>query len=142
MTGDELVKAGEKPTILVLTHNEKLGDAVLRVPMYRALRLAFPQHSIVCASAEGSVWPTTLAAVRETLIDEVLQEQPLKSVSGVRSLIRRLGSVQYVIDVRSGRRPITSYLATAGLPLKYIANAPGFIRRNISGLETDLCWHR
>lgn len=136
-----------KPIILTLTHNEKLGDAVLRIPMYRALRLAFPEHKIVCASAEGSAWPTTLSAVLEEFIDQVLLNQPLKSVSGVRSLVRRLGQVQYLLDLRSGRRPIPSYLATAGLPVKYISNSPGFIRRNIAGVErrpptNAQRWHR
>lgn len=117
--------------------------------MYRALRLAFPTHSIVCASAEGSVWLSTLSAMRREIIDKVLLDQPLSSVSGLRALIRQLGPVEYVLDIRSSRRTIPSYLATAGLNLRYLACFPGFaLRHNIPGLgemrppTNALRWHR
>lgn len=117
--------------------------------MYRALRLAFPTHSIVCVSSEGSVWLSTLNAIRKELIDKVLLDQPLSSVSRLRALIRQLGPVEYVLDIRSSKRTIPSYLATTGLNLRYLACFPGFaLRHNIPGFgeirpsTNALRWHR
>ncbi|RJT40290.1 lipopolysaccharide heptosyltransferase family protein [Mesorhizobium waimense] len=143
------MKISKKPVVLVLTRNEKLGDAILRIPVYRALRLALPTHRIVCASDLDTVWRTTLAPIQPELIDEILVDQRLSSISQMRALIRRLGTVDLVLDLRSSKETPRSYVAAAGLPARYIANSVGFaLRRNIAGFfeprppTNALRWHR
>lgn len=119
------------PIALILHANEKLGDAVLRIPTYRALRLALPNHEIVCASAESTVWLNTLAAARPEFIDRNLVDQPLDhGAKAIRALIQGLGNVDFVFDLRSNKRTRLSYLATVGLPVRYLGNSAGFVLRH------------
>ena len=139
-----------KPIALILHRGEKLGDAVLRIPVYRALRMALPEHSIVSASVEPTVWSTTLSAVRHEFIDKILVDQPLDNGAGqIRTLIRSLGKVEFVFDLRSNKRVLWSYIATAGMPVRYLGNAAGYIlRRRVRGFwegrpaSNAQRWHR
>ncbi len=125
----------DEPVALILHRGEKLGDAILRIPLYRALRMALPAHRIVSASAEPTVWETTLSTVRQEFIDEIHVNLPIDHGAGpIRTLMRSLGKVEFVFDLRSNKRLVWSYIATAGMPVRYIGNAAGYaLRRRVPG---------
>ncbi len=130
--------------------NELLGDAITHVPAYRALRHALPDHRIVALYRKSTAWANTLARARSEFLDEVRTDQPI--ADGPRMLSRTLNEIEnlrVVLDFRVNMHSWWSYLATARMPVTYVANVAGFmLRHNIPlGFETRpatnvWCTHR
>jgi ADP-heptose:LPS heptosyltransferase len=120
----------ERPTVIILNKQELLGEALQRVPAYRALRLAFPGHRIVCLSRYDSQFAKGLAAVARLFLDDCLTYQPIDGLpSRVRELARSFGPLDVVIDIRSNLRVLGSALALYFAAPRYIANGVGFFIR-------------
>jgi ADP-heptose:LPS heptosyltransferase len=128
----------DRPTVIILNKQELLGEALQRVPAYRALRHAFPDHRIVCISRYDSQFANALSALGRLLLDDCLTYQPIdESPSRLRRLARSLGPLDVVIDTRSNAHLVNSVLALYFVAPRYVANCSGFfIRKGVRlGLE-------
>jgi ADP-heptose:LPS heptosyltransferase len=125
--------ADARPAAIVIGSNEALGDALVRIPAYRALRVAFPAHRIVHVSGGATSMTDALVALAPQMVDEAIGWQPIKSGPAfMRRLIRSIGNVDVVIDLRSNLTAFWTYFATAGMPVRFIANTAFFgLRRGI-----------
>lgn len=129
----------ERPTVVVINKQELLGEALQRVPAYRALRLAFPGHRIVALSRYDSQFAKGLAAVAPLFLDDCLTYQPIDGQPGrLRRLVRSFGPLDVVIDTRSNLRIVGSALALYFTAPRYVANGVGFfLRKGVRpGVET------
>ncbi len=127
---DSSASQPDRPTVIVLNKQELLGEALQRVPAYRALRQAFPGHRIVCLSRYDSQFANGLAAVAPLFLDDYLTYQPIDGrPSRVRKLARSFGPLDVVIDTRSNLRVLGSALAFYFAAPRYIANGVGFFLR-------------
>ncbi|HWP26271.1 MAG TPA: glycosyltransferase family 9 protein [Xanthobacteraceae bacterium] len=129
----------ERPTVIVINKQELLGEALQRVPAYRALRLAFPCHRIVALSRYDSQFAKGLAAVAPLFLDDCLTYQPIDGQPGrLRRLVRSFGPLDVVIDTRSNLRVVGSALALYFTAPRYVANGVGFfLRKGVRpGVET------
>jgi len=112
-----------RPVAVVIGTHEALGDALVRIPAYRALRVAFPGHRIVHVSGGAASMTGPLAALAPQMLDEALTRQKIKSGPAfMRRLLRSLGRVEVVVELRSNLAAFWTYLATAGMPVRFIAN--------------------
>jgi len=65
-------------TLLIYVHEDRLGDALLKLPAMAALRTAFPGYRITWRAGCGpSVFNTTLAPLAGGLVDSVQEAPPL-----------------------------------------------------------------
>ncbi|HXF90212.1 MAG TPA: glycosyltransferase family 9 protein [Xanthobacteraceae bacterium] len=120
----------ERPTVLILNKQELLGEALQRVPAYRALRQAFPEHRIVSLSRYDSQFAKGLAAAAHLFLDDCLTYQPIDdSPARLRGLARSLGPLDVVLDTRSNLHLVGSALALYLAAPRYIANGVGFFLR-------------
>lgn len=115
--------AAERPTIIILNKQELLGEALQRVPAYRALRFAFPDHRIVCLAQGPSAFATSLAPIRHLFMDDTVPDS-IKSGTPMelRRLARNFGPLDIVMDLRSNLRLIASWLAFYPAAPRYVAN--------------------
>jgi ADP-heptose:LPS heptosyltransferase len=128
----------DRPTVIILNKQELLGEALQRVPAYRALRLAFPGHRVVCLSRYDSQFAKGLAAAGRLFLDDCLTYQPIDdSPSRVRELARSFGPIDVVIDTRSNLRVLGSALAFYFAAPRYIANGAGFFMRKGARLGVE-----
>lgn len=127
-----------RPAIVLTQGGEALGDAVIRLPTYRALRLAFPGHRIVSINELGTVLEGPFAPLRPFLVDRLFTGVRAKSHRQVSQLLRSLGNVDLVIDFCSNLRSLVSYLHSCIAARRFIGNVAGYgLRRGIPGfLET------
>lgn len=115
--------ADRRPVALVLSTGEAMGDALTRIAGYRALRIAFPAHRIVHVCRWSSSLLGPLASLAAELVDEIIEGQSLtRGPRPVRDIIRGVGNVEIVIDLRSNMGAAWSFVATAGIRLRYVAN--------------------
>jgi len=64
-----------KPRLLIFSHGELLGDALLKLPALTALRTAFPDHHITWLAGTGfTFYARQLGPLVETMIDEVRED--------------------------------------------------------------------
>ncbi|MCC7413500.1 MAG: glycosyltransferase family 9 protein [Gammaproteobacteria bacterium] len=96
------------PSLLVYVIGDRLGDGMLKLPLIRALRGAFPNHRIVwMAGWRKSVFKGPLAPLVTGLIDEVREEAGL-GVS-LRELLRRpLAAERFDIVIDTQQRLVTT----------------------------------
>lgn len=67
--------SSSKPRLLVFSHGELLGDALLKLPALTALRPAFPDHHISWLAGTGfTFYARQLGPLVETMIDEVRED--------------------------------------------------------------------
>lgn len=67
-------RATAQKTVLVYSRCDIIGDAVLKLPVIRALRTAFPDHHITWMAGEGSsVFASSLKPLVEDCLDEVVE---------------------------------------------------------------------
>jgi ADP-heptose:LPS heptosyltransferase len=123
-----------RPTVIVLNKQELLGEALQRIPAYRALRYAFPGHRIVSLSQGPTAFVGPLAPIRPLFMDDSLPDcltsgNPLT----LRRLARTFGPLDVVIDLRSNLRLIGSWLAFYPVAPRYIANGAGLTMRKGTG---------
>jgi ADP-heptose:LPS heptosyltransferase len=125
-----MAEAGARPTVIVLNKQELLGEALQRIPAYRALRLAFPEHRIVCLAQGPTAFADAFASVRGLFMDETV---PASIRSGNPLVLRRLaqsfGRIDVVIDFRSNLRLVASWFAFYPVARRYIANGAGLTTR-------------
>jgi len=94
--------------ILVYSMGEVAGDGLIKLPFAAGLRAAFPDAHIAWAAAKGdTVYATTLAAVVDGLIDEIVTTEP----TGARALdilpwVKPFGGARFdlVIDTQENLR--------------------------------------
>ena len=142
--------SGSAPVVALLMKNELLGDAITRVPAYRALRFGLPAHRIVGVYKHTTAWLTTLAHARGEFLDEILIGQPIADgAAATYGTLRTINNLEMVFDFRANLHSWSSFLAASRLNVKYIANVAGFmLRRNVPrGLEVRpdsnvRCYHR
>ena len=123
-----------RPIALVINTGEAIGDVLTRIPCYRALRRAFPNHRIVDLCRHSSSLLEPLRAIAAELVDEIRCGQPLNGgLLNLRRLIKAIGNVELIIDLRSNLGALGTYIATLGLPVRYGANVALFgLRRGVS----------
>jgi ADP-heptose:LPS heptosyltransferase len=124
----------DAPAIAILMKQELLGDAITRIPALRALRCAFPDHRIVGLYRQDTAFDKALSRVRGEFYDETRSGVPAQdNVSNVRAMLRSVPNLTAVLDFQSSGRVLSSYLATAGMNVRYVANVAGFaLRRGLS----------
>jgi ADP-heptose:LPS heptosyltransferase len=120
--------SAEQRAIVLLHADEALGDALVNVAMYRALRLAFPDHRIVGLYSKDSAFRTTLSRVREDFVDEIRVGQPIKSrIDLTRAVLKSVGCrIDVLIETRPNIRALWSLIASAGLIRAFIPNSPAY----------------
>jgi ADP-heptose:LPS heptosyltransferase len=112
-----------RPVALVLSTGEAMGDALTRIAGYRALRIAFPGHRVVHVCRWSSSLLGPLASLAAELVDEIIDGQSLtRGPRPVRDIIRGIGNVEIVIDLRSNMGAAWSFVATTGTRVRYVAN--------------------
>ena len=133
-----------RPVLLLLEKVLLLGDAILRVPAYRALRNAFPKHRIVGLSPHQSAFKSVLSQVSHLFMDD-WQVDPaiLGGRKQQREFARAFGPVDIVLDFRANPRSLASFAAFAPVARRYAANGVGFfLRKGIPlGLEARPPYH-
>lgn len=68
----------DAPSLLIYVHEDRLGDALLKLPAMAALRAAFPGYHITWRAGCGpSIFNTVLAPLREGMLDRVQDTPPL-----------------------------------------------------------------
>ena len=142
--------SGSAPAVALLMKNELLGDAITRIPALRALRFALPDHRIVGLYKQTTAWLSTLAQARGEFLDEILIGQPIADgASAIRRTLRSIDNLQIVLDFRANLHSWSSFLATSGLNVKYVANVAGFMLRRGVPLGIEMrpdsnvrCYHR
>jgi len=114
--------------IVLLHADEALGDALVNIAMYRALRLAFPDHRIIGLYSNDSAFRTTLSRVRGEFVDEISVGQPIKShINLTRRTLKALGShIDVLIETRPNIRALWSLIASAGLIGAFVPNSPAY----------------
>jgi ADP-heptose:LPS heptosyltransferase len=123
-----------QPTVIVLNKQELLGEALQRIPAYRALRHAFPGHRIVCLAQGPTVFTGPLARVRPLFMDETVPDALSSgNPATLRRLARSFGPLDVVIDLRSNLRLVGSWFAFYPVAPRYIANGPGLTTRKGTG---------
>ena len=123
------VLADSRPVILVAQRAEALGDAIVRIPAYRAIRCAFPSHRIVSVCRGHSVFASVLSHQRPLFIDELFEMQRAKGRTYLAAVARALGKVDAVIDLDSNLQAVVNYLVTLGISKRYVANVVGLALR-------------
>jgi ADP-heptose:LPS heptosyltransferase len=123
-----------QPTVIVLNKQELLGEALQRIPAYRALRYAFPGHRIVCLAQGPTAFTGPLARVRPLFMDDTIPRS-LKSGNPIalRRLAQSFGPLDIVIDLRSNLRLVGSWFAFYPVARRYIANGAGLTTRKGTG---------
>jgi ADP-heptose:LPS heptosyltransferase len=129
--------ADSRPVFLVAQRTEAFGDAILRIPTYRAIRCAFPSHRIVSVCRGHSVFSSVLSHLRPLFIDELFERQRKNGRTYLTAVARTLGKVDAIIDFDSNLQSVVNYLATLGISKRYVANVVGLaLRRGLPwGLE-------
>jgi ADP-heptose:LPS heptosyltransferase len=123
-----------RPVILVAQRAEALGDAIVRIPAYRAIRCAFPSHRIVSICRGHSVFASVFSHQRPLFVDELLEMQRAKGRTYLAAVARALGKVDAIIDLDSNLQAVVNYLVTLGISKRYVANVVGL------GLRRGLPW--
>lgn len=123
----------DAPAIAILMKQELLGDAITRIPALRALRCAFPDRRIVGLYRQDTAFDKALSRLRADFYDEIRTGVPAKdSASNVRALLQSVPNLKAVLDFQSSGRVLSSYRATSGMGVRYIANIAGYaLRRGI-----------
>lgn len=131
------LRADTRPVILIAQRSEALGDAILRIPAYRAIRCAFPSHRVVSVYRGRTVFSTVFASLRPLFMDEILEFQGKNGRMHVGNAARSLGNVDAIIDFNSTLQTVVNYVASAGSAPRYVANVVGLaLRRGVPwGLE-------
>lgn len=92
-----------RPGLLLYVHEDRLGDALLKLPAMAALRPAFPEHHITWLAGCGpSIFTDRLAPLARGLVDRVADRQGLGC--GWREWLRRPQSEQHydvIIDTQT-----------------------------------------
>jgi ADP-heptose:LPS heptosyltransferase len=128
------VVADGRPVIMVVQRAEALGDAIVHIPAYRAIRCAFPSHRVVSVCRGRSVFSSGFAPLRPFFIDDLLESQGRKGKAHVASIARALGNVDVIFDLNGNLHALVNYLVTIGSARRYVANVSGFVlRRGVSG---------
>ncbi len=118
-----------KQRAIVLLHaDEALGDAVVNIAMYRAIRYAFPAHRVIGLYSKDSAFRATLARLRPALIDEIHIGQPIKSrIDATRRVLKSVGGpIDVVFETRPNIRALWSLIASVGLSRKFVPNSPAY----------------
>ncbi len=138
--GDNVaVSRGLRPTIVILEKELLLGDALLRIPAYRALRHAFPEHRIVALASGGSAFATTLAPFSRLFVDDVLTNQPFnESYKRQREVVRSFGPIDKVLYFRANLRSLTTFINLYPLANGLVGNSSGYILRKGAGFGIDV----
>ncbi|TAK50326.1 MAG: lipopolysaccharide heptosyltransferase family protein [Xanthobacteraceae bacterium] len=125
-----------RPKALVMQKFEALGDAIIRLPAYRALRMALPDHSLIGVYSGRSTYATLFAALGAELFDGLLVDQPTgRGPAATRGVLAGLTNIDVVIDFRSNLNALWSFVGSAGLAGRFIANVPGYALRRGVGLR-------
>ena len=131
------VVADTRPVILIAQRSEALGDAILRIPAYRAIRCAFPSHRVVSVYRGRTVFSTVFASLRPLFMDEILEFQGKNGRGHVGAAARSIGNVDAILDFHSSLQALVNYVASVGSAPRYVANVVGLaLRRGVPwGLE-------
>src|SRR5690349_14884455 len=109
---DVSVLADSRPVILVAQRAEALGDVVVRIPAYRAIRCAFPSHRIVSVCRGHSLFASVLSHLRPLFIDELFEMERAKGRTYIAAVARAVGKVDAIVDFDSNLQTVVNYLAT------------------------------
>jgi ADP-heptose:LPS heptosyltransferase len=126
-----------KPSVMIYTMGEVIGDGVIKLPFMAAVRQAFPDAWIVWCAAQGStVYAGPLKPVAAGLIDEVLMTGRM-GVRVVDHLFPPFGGRRFdlVIDTqttlsralyarRAARRFVSQVAGIKGLPGRRLRRRP------------------
>jgi len=135
LRADKQVAADGRPVLLIAQRSEALGDAVIRIPAYRAIRAAFPGHRIVSVYLRQSVFSSVFAQLRPQFIDELIEQQDRGSIGHLGSIARGLGNVDVILDFNSSLQALLNYVVSLGKARCYVANVTGLmLRRGVDGL--------
>lgn len=116
-----------RPTLILRERGLLLGDAIVRVPAYRAARAAFPQHRIVSLSSDKSVFANAFAPIAHLFFDEIFSGvEANSSRAQQRELSESFGKVDTVLDFRANPRSALNFFTYRGLASRYLANSPFF----------------
>lgn len=138
-TDTAIPRNGRRPTIVILEKELLLGDGLLRIPAYRALRHAFPEHRIVSLASRKSAFATTLAPFSRLLVDDALADQPFNaSYARQREVVRSFGPLDKVLYFRANLRSVLTLINLYPLANDYVGNSVGFILRKGVKLNIDL----
>lgn len=119
-----------RPTVLLLEKVLLLGDAIVRVPAYRALRAAFPKHRIIGLSPYNSAFTTVLSQVSHLFVDDwQINDAIIAGPKKQREFAKTFGPIDVVLDFRANPRSFASFAAFAPVANRYIANGLGFVLR-------------
>jgi ADP-heptose:LPS heptosyltransferase len=125
----------ERPTVIILEKGLLLGDALIRVPAYRALRAAFSDHRIVALLRNKSAFADggPLAPLGQLFFDEIYSGPDVNGSPATQlKLARSFGPLDVVVEFRSNLRSAISYLTYAGAARRYIANGAFYpLRRGV-----------
>ncbi|BAT60847.1 glycosyltransferase family 9 [Variibacter gotjawalensis] len=117
----------EQPTLIFRDKGHLLGDALIRVPAYRAARIAFPNHRLINLSAEKTAFTGPLAPIAHLFFDEIFSG--VEANSEQRQLARSFGPMDIVLDLRSNMRSSLNGVTFFGSAKRFVANSPGFAAR-------------
>ncbi|MCG8325677.1 MAG: hypothetical protein MI673_09175, partial [Thiotrichales bacterium] len=70
-----MTSSNKMPRVLLFSHGELLGDALLKLPALAALRSAFPDHHVTWLAGRGfTLYARQLHAFAERYVDEVRED--------------------------------------------------------------------
>jgi ADP-heptose:LPS heptosyltransferase len=124
-----------RPCAVFIQSYEALGDAIVHIAAYRALRAGLPGVRMVNLVRRNSTFTGALAKVSHLFFDEVIIGADLiNSPRALAAWLREHGG-DYVFEYRANGYALRSWLAAGMTGGRHIANVAGFaLRRRLPGL--------
>lgn len=125
-----------RPCAVVIQSYEALGDAIVHIAAYRALRAGLPPSArVINLVRRDSAFTGALAKVSPLFFDEVIiGAELINSPRALAAWLRECGG-DYVFEFRANGYALRSWLAAGMTGGRYIANVAGFVlRRRLRGL--------
>lgn len=115
-----------KQAVLIYTHSDQLGDALLKLPAIAALRNAFPDRHITWFAGSGpSIFARQLAPLIDGMVDEVRDD--LRMGRHWRELLHRPLGGRYYDTVIDTQNIVRCTLILRRIPHRlFISSAAGF----------------